>query len=79
MTTITKQKRGFFGTIFLWVFILFNGFMVAWLGFAIAEAPEVISGLLASGFIAIFWVLGSIITGLLAALTKGNKTITVTT
>jgi hypothetical protein len=90
MRVIRKEirKRGIFGWIFLLIFLAFNAFMTymlaAWF-LVLAHAPPAGSEGGKVGFaigagigltaILVLWVLGSLITGLLALLTRGRKTI----
>ena len=85
-----KRKRGIFGTLIWWAFLAFNGFMGLWTYMAIrgvsdhmqttTEAAEragaAIGGTLATGFILSLWLTGSLILGLIVALTRG-KTVTI--
>lgn len=81
---LRKPKRGFFGKIFLWLFYLFNVLMLLWLisGLnatsematqALTEAEKagaaIGTGLGVSMVLGI-WVIGDIITGLLALMTR---------
>jgi hypothetical protein len=81
------RRRGFFGWLFLLLFLAFNALMALWL-FAYwgelgkiatpSEAERVgrtIGGTIGTGLILFFWVSGAVITGLLALLTRGRKTI----
>lgn len=81
------RKRGFFGWVFLLLFLSFNFLMAAWLlaywsdlanmtasGDA-EKTGQAIGGALGSGFLLILWCLGSVILGLLAILTRGSKRI----
>ncbi|WP_157018346.1 hypothetical protein [Mesorhizobium xinjiangense] len=89
-TTVRKEirKRGFFGWFFLIVFLAFNGLMLLWLvsywqmiGDGISSndsavaAATAIGGTIGTGMLMFIWVLGSIITGLLALVTRGRKTV----
>ncbi|MFG1418919.1 hypothetical protein V5F38_12205 [Xanthobacter sp. V0B-10] len=81
------RKRGFFGWIFLLIFLLFNAVMVLWLisylgslseVTAVSEAEKAgraIGGTIGAGFLLVVWALGAVITGLLAIVTRGSKTI----
>lgn len=82
---INKPKRGFFGTLFLWLFILFNILMVAWLisywnqiggsltsGTEAEQAGTAIGGTIGTGMLMVVWALGDIILGLLALLTRAK-------
>ena len=83
------RKRGFFGWVFLLLFLCFNALML-WAMFAgLAGVGEVASGLeseaeqagaaigatLGIGFLLVIWACGAVILGLLAILTRGSKTI----
>ena len=84
---IETRKRGVFGTLMWWLFLLFNLVMVAWTTYGCAvigsdiegatEAPEqagaIIGGGLAIGMILSIWFFGAIILGLIVALTRGKK------
>ena len=80
--------RGFFGWVFLLIFLGFNALMLAWLiaywnllseGVSSADtaraAGTAIGGTIGTGMLLVVWVLGSVITGILALLTRGRKTI----
>jgi hypothetical protein len=81
------RKRGFFGWVFLLIFLGFNALMVAWLvtywnligdhltsGSEAGRAGAAIGATVATGMIFFFWAAGAVITGLLALLTRGQKT-----
>lgn len=84
---IRKPKRGFFGKIFKWLFVLFNILMVIWLLSYFAEIAEMsedlssdaeragaaIGGAIATSMILGIWVMGDIILGLLTLLTRPSK------
>lgn len=85
---VEKRKRGFFGWLFLLIFIGWNLLMLYFLfaglsnsgdqPAAASEAEQTgrnIGTALGIGVILIVWALGSVITGLLALLTRGSKTI----
>lgn len=86
-TYIEKRKRGFFGWIFLLLFIAWNLLMLLWLVGAMNSGPDTsqmseaqrTSAALGTGLgvviILVIWALGSVVTGLLALLTRGSKTI----
>ena len=80
-TVTTVRKRGFFGWVFLILFLVFNAFM-ALLLFALWAHPSGGSGritngeVLGGGLVIFAWCLGSVILGLLALLTRGSKTVT---
>ncbi len=79
-----KPKRGFFGVLFKWTFILFNVLMLVWLvsaAGAISEATgnltsdaekagAAIGGTLGMGMIFAFWVAGDVILGLFVLFTR---------
>lgn len=81
------RKRGFFGWVFLLLFLAFNAFMAFWLfsywgdlssttAASDAErAGKAIGGTVGSGLILMIWVAGSVITGMLALLTRGQRVI----
>jgi hypothetical protein len=82
------RKRGFFGWVFLLVFLGFNGLMLLWLGTywaniaplvnegsEAAKAGGAIGGAIGTGMIMTLWLIGALITGLLALLTRGGKTV----
>jgi hypothetical protein len=91
MRTIHKEirKRGFFGWVFLILFLAFNAFMAGWLftywhdlsqidtASQGARAGAMIGGTIGTGVIAFFWVAGAVVLGLFALLTRGRKTIVV--
>ena len=81
------RKRGFFGWVFLLIFLGFNALMLAWLvsywnlvgghltsGTDAGRAGTAIGATMATGVIFFFWAAGALITGLLALLTRGRKT-----
>jgi hypothetical protein len=82
------RKRGFFGKVFMVLFVLFNILMLAWLT-SVRVAPLVNQGTehsaartgaavgatLATGFLITVWAAGDIILGLLAFLSRGKKII----
>lgn len=84
---IEKHKRGYFGLLFLILFIAWNVVMAIWLlGFSmhVNEATQSASTQAESavvtvgsgiGFIMmlILWGMGSVITGILALLSRGSK------
>ena len=81
---LRKPKRGFFGKIFLWLFYLFNILMLVWFiggmnaasdvaSKAVTEAEKAgasIGAGLGAMYILTIWVIGDIITGLLALMTR---------
>ena len=91
MATIQKEirKRGIFGKIIKWSFILFNILMIAWLFSyfnSVSEVTEattsdagkagaVIGGTIGTGFLLFIWAMGSIVLGILTMMTRGQKTI----
>jgi hypothetical protein len=90
MATILRKeirKRGFFGWCFLLLFIGFNIFML-WGVIAGAsnvshmeatteaeKAGHAVGAVLGIGMLLFFWACGSIVLGLLALVTRGQKTI----
>lgn len=92
MATVIRRetrKRGFFGWLFLLIFLGFNALMLIWLiaywssvgnlvdaAASDAErAGSAIGGAIGTSMLLFFWVCGAVITGLLAFLTRGHKTI----
>lgn len=89
MVTVIKNKRGFFGWVFLSLFLLFNVVMALWVVGAWQASNDLASnttdqatqtGIAIGGFIAgaallWIWLFGAIITGLLAFLTRSGKTV----
>jgi hypothetical protein len=81
---IRKPKRGFFGKLFKWTFILFNVLMAFWLFSYFGSIGEIVStseseaaqagatigATIATSMIMGFWVFGDIILGLLVLFTK---------
>jgi hypothetical protein len=79
------QSRGFFGWVFLVIFLAFNAFMVVFLITSwklLAEMPATntewergapIGSILGTGTILFFWVSGAVTTGLLVLLTGGRQ------
>jgi len=90
MATIIRKeirKRGFFGWVFLILFVVFNLIMLAWMiggmnaasntaavGEA-AQAGRAVGTAVAAGMILFIWLAGAVILGLFALLTRGRKTI----
>lgn len=84
-----KRKRGIFGMLVWWVFLAFNAIMAALCFMTIKGAVDVgqqttdaahqagaaIGGTLATGLMLTIWLVGSLILGLIVALTRG-KTVT---
>jgi hypothetical protein len=80
------RKRGFFGKLFKWAFILFNILMVVWLvsywsqlgglvnstGSEAGRAGAAIGGAMGSGFLLFIWLAGDVILGLFTLLTRGS-------
>lgn len=91
MATIVRRevrKRGFFGWLFLLIFLGFNALMLLWVIDAASrvadleaatsqaeEAGRAVGGVIGFGMILFVWTAGSVILGLLALLTRGRKTI----
>lgn len=82
------RKRGFFGTLVKWTFILFNILMVAWLigGInAATEGMDTMSGAEQAGvaigtgigafMIMTIWAIGDVILGIMVLLSRGKKII----
>jgi hypothetical protein len=83
------RKRGFFGTIFKILFILFNLLMLAWIVLYWTQVSTVFDNIgsgagrtgaqigvtFASGFILFVWAAGDVILGLLTLLSRGSKVI----
>lgn len=75
----TIRNRGFFGWLFLILFLAFNAYIAATLIYGIWQRWSIgFSGTetIAFGSIIIMWCIGSVILGLLAILTRGSKSIT---
>lgn len=84
---LRKAKRGFFGQVFKWVFILFNVLMLIWLVSAIGMTSEVVSNAatdaeqagaaIGSGLgmmmLLSIWVIGDIILGVFVLFTKPSN------
>jgi len=83
-----KRRRGFFGWLFLIVFLLFNGLMAAWLfsywytvlpmatnGSSASKAGAAIGTTMGTGLIVSLWTCGSIVLGLFVLFTRGRKVI----
>jgi hypothetical protein len=92
MATIVRReirKRGFFGWLFLLLFIVFNLLMAIWMlsfwadvGERVAQATsEAARGVgrlgaaAGTSFIAFLWVAGAVVLGLFALLTRGRVTV----
>lgn len=87
MATIQREvrKRGFFGIIFKWLFILFNIAMAVLLALfwknmgnaPVATGSEtaavVLGGAVGTSMVMGFWVLGDIILGALVFFTRGRR------
>lgn len=81
-----KRKRGVFGTIIWWAFLVFNAFMGLVMYYAIStsadhagkaaseaeQAGAAVGGVFASGVILSIWLVGALILGLIVALTRGK-------
>ncbi len=81
---LKKPKRGVFGKLFLWLFYLYNAFMAWWLISGAMEASKVMDTAVSEAekagaaigtgmgvtMILIIWVIGAVITGLLAIMTR---------
>ena len=92
MTTIVRserRKRGVFGLVFKYVFILYNLAMLAWLlsywvkvgaqlnqlADEASRAGGAIGATLGTGLIVAFWVAGAVVLGLFTLLTRGKTVI----
>ncbi|CZT36132.1 hypothetical protein [Rhizobium sp. 9140] len=83
----TKRKRGLFGTLVWWLFLAFNALMAIGLYAGITatgkqyqgssdaafQAGTAIGGTIAVGGLLFIWLTGSLILGLIVALTKGKE------
>jgi hypothetical protein len=77
--TLTVRKRGFFGWIFLILFLAFNAYMAAAIAFGIWQRwihGIGITETMVFGTLVVVWCIGSVILGLLALLTRGSKSVT---
>jgi hypothetical protein len=81
------RKRGFFGWLFLLIFLGFNALMLLWLltywgsiggnlssGSEAARTGSAFGATIGTAMIFFFWAAGALITGLFALLTRGRKT-----
>ena len=81
------RERSFAGKFFLIVFFVFNGLMLWWLldywgnaadhlntGSEAARVGAALGTTFGTGIILIIWALGAVVTGLLAILTRGQRT-----
>ena len=80
--TLRKPRRGFFGQLFKWTFILFNVLMLIWLisGVSAAQDVEAVTEAekagrdagtaIGVGIIVTIWALGSVILGLFVLFTR---------
>jgi hypothetical protein len=81
------RERSFTGKFFLVVFFVFNGLMVWWLldywgevaghlntGSSAERTGAALGTTFGTGIILVIWTLGAVITGLLAILTRGQRT-----
>ena len=91
MVTIVRReirRRGVFGHVFKWIFILFNILMLLWLvsywntvapmlsqGSEPARAGSAIGATVGTGFLVFFWAAGALILGLLTMFTRGKLTV----
>lgn len=89
MATVQKEvrKRGFFGKIVKWIFILFNVLMIVWLFSYCSHVADMsqtltddaekagaaIGGAMGTGFLLSIWAAGDIILGIFAFFTRGTK------
>ena len=91
MATIQREirKRGFFGHVFKWLFILFNIVMLAWFVGGLMQAGGVVAGASSEaeragatlgtavgiGMVLTLWVMGDCILALFVVFTRGRKII----
>jgi len=82
---LRKPKRGFFGKVFKWLFILFNIIMVFWLisywiqigdlvtgKSEMEQAGTAIGATIGTGMLAMIWVFGDVILGILVLFTRAR-------
>lgn len=82
---VEREKRGFFGTVFKWLFIAFNVLMALWLfrywseiGGMMEDGSEAyrtgaaIGATMGTGMLLFFWAAGAVILGLLTLVTRGR-------
>ena len=69
------RRRGFFGWVFLLIFLAFNAFMTAWMVAVWNVGGTGLSSGIATAVLLFVWAAGAIVTGLLALLTRGRRTI----
>jgi hypothetical protein len=85
---VERRKRGFFGWVFLLVFLCWNALMAYWLvkvmgamgnmgapGADVGENGRTAAQVASFGIILLVWALGSVITGLPVMMTRGSKTV----
>jgi len=95
-TSTIKNRRGFFGTVFLIIFWLFQGLMIWMIFINVGAGAEVMAdctseeysdacqagAMIGSGIVAVtgwfVWILGTIILGLFALLTRGSRNTVIT-
>ena len=95
-TSTIKNRRGFFGTVFLIIFWLFQAFMIWTVFINVGAGSEVMAdcaseeysgacqagAMIGSGIVAVtgwlVWILGTIILGLFALLTRGSRNTVIT-
>lgn len=90
MATIIRKetrKRGFFGWVFLILFIGFNLFMLLWVVSGASAVSEVevgsklesdaraVGGVIGMGIILFIWACGAVVLGLFTLLSRGKKII----
>lgn len=88
MVRTEVRKRGFFGWVFMLLFIGFNLLMLAWLisywatiapmvnqGHSAARTGAALGATIGTGFLIALWAAGDIILGLLTLLSRGKKLI----
>lgn len=77
---LQKPKRSVFGKVVLWIFWLFNILIVAWIWMIgksttenfmeVSEAERFLYGVAGITFVIIIWLIGAIILGIMALLTR---------
>jgi hypothetical protein len=87
VTKVEKRQRGFIGQFFYLVFIGFNLLMLVWfvsglvtvsgipVGSDAERAGRAIGAAIGFGLLLTFWLIGALVLGILAAVTRGNKVI----
>ncbi len=73
MPSFYREGRGFFGWVFLILFLAFNAFMALYLVMALSMGASALVNIVGTGIILFVWTCGAVITGLLALLTRGRR------